>query len=76
MEWVKGNLFLLSIILVIAGLWRAYGALMWWLGLPPDDYPVINMLAAIACLVSGYYYFRLAMWALHRWQYVKLNLKR
>lgn len=56
MGWLLGNLFLLSVILVIAGLWWAYGAVMWSLGLPPDRHPPLNVLGALIALWCGYLY--------------------
>ena len=61
MQWLYGNLFVLSVILVTAGLMFLFGSLMWALGLPPDEYPVLCLLAGVGSLIGGGRYFG---WAL------------
>jgi hypothetical protein len=69
MQWLLGNLFLLSVILVIAGTMWLYGAVMWALGLPPDDHRYLNVVAAIIALWCGYRYAKWALRQIDRMEY-------
>lgn len=56
MGWLLGNIALFSVIGVVCLLWWAYGALMWWLGLPPNNHTVLNVIGAVLALSGGYTY--------------------
>lgn len=62
-DWILGSLFVISASLVVAGLLFLFGAIMWALDLPPDNHPMVSMLAGIGSLAAGYWYFG---WALDR----------
>jgi hypothetical protein len=68
--WLLANLFLLAIALTGAGIFAACGALMWAAGLPPDDHPILTMLAAVLAIGGAWAFGRLA------WQHIDRRLRR
>ncbi len=54
-EFLLVNLFIVTFILVGAGLLWLFGWLMWSLDLPPDDHPAIAGVGAILSLIGTYF---------------------
>lgn len=69
-QWLLANLFLVALVLTGAAIFWACGALMWTAGLPPDDHPVLTMLAAVLAVGGA--------WGLGRltWRHIDRRMRR